>query len=119
MGGTMRLGAQRCKLVSGTKSRKLYGKDEIVERHRHRYEFNNAYRDAVTEGGMKLAGFSVDDMLVEMVELPDHPWFVACQFHPEFTSTPRDGHPLFAGFIRAAFAQHEKAHGREAPKVEA
>jgi CTP synthase len=119
LGGTMRLGAQRCKLVSGTKARKLYGKDEIVERHRHRYEFNNAYRDAVTEGGMKLAGFSVDDMLVEMVELPDHPWFVACQFHPEFTSTPRDGHPLFSGFIRAAFAQHKKAHGREAPKVEA
>jgi CTP synthase len=119
LGGTMRLGAQRCKLVSGSLSRKLYGKDEIVERHRHRYEFNNAYRDTLDEHGMKLVGFSVDDMLVEMVELPDHPWFVACQFHPEFTSTPRDGHPLFSGFIRAALAQREKASGKSSRAVEA
>ncbi|RFF30250.1 CTP synthase [Wenzhouxiangella sediminis] len=119
LGGTMRLGAQRCKLVSGSLSRKLYGSDEIVERHRHRYEFNNAYRETLDEHGMKLVGFSVDDMLVEMVELPDHPWFVACQFHPEFTSTPRDGHPLFAGFIRAALAQHEKAGGRATRAVQA
>ena len=119
LGGTMRLGAQRCKLVSGSLSRKLYGKDEIVERHRHRYEFNNAYREVLDEHGMKLVGYSVDDMLVEMVELPDHPWFVACQFHPEFTSTPRDGHPLFAGFIRAALAQHEKAGGKATRAVQA
>ena len=119
LGGTMRLGAQRCKLVSGSLSRKLYGADEIVERHRHRYEFNNAYRERVVESGMKLVGFSVDDMLVEMVELPDHPWFVACQFHPEFTSTPRDGHPLFAGFIRAALAQHQKASGKPPRALEA
>jgi len=119
LGGTMRLGAQRCKLASGSLSRKLYGKDEIVERHRHRYEFNNAYRETLDEHGMKLVGFSVDDMLVEMVELPGHPWFVACQFHPEFTSTPRDGHPLFAGFIRAALARREKASGRPGRAVEA
>jgi CTP synthase len=107
LGGTMRLGAQRCRLQPNTRARKLYGKDEILERHRHRYEFNNAYRDALTDNGMVLSGFSVDGMLVEMVELPDHPWFLACQFHPEFTSTPRDGHPLFTGFIRAALVQHE------------
>jgi len=119
LGGTMRLGAQRCKLVSGSLARKLYGADEIVERHRHRYEFNNAYRERLDQAGMKLVGFSVDDMLVEMVELPDHPWFVACQFHPEFTSTPRDGHPLFSGFIRAALDQHLRAHGKPARAIEA
>ncbi len=108
LGGTMRLGAQRCRLEPNTRARKLYGKDEIFERHRHRYEFNNAYREAVTDNGMVLSGFSVDGMLVEMVELPDHPWFLACQFHPEFTSTPREGHPLFTGFIRAALAHHEE-----------
>ena len=104
LGGTMRLGAQRCNLTPGSRSHALYGSDEIVERHRHRYEFNNHYRDAVTESGMLIAGLSTDGMLVEMIELPDHPWFVACQFHPEFTSTPRDGHPLFTGFIQAALA---------------
>jgi CTP synthase len=102
LGGTMRLGAQRCRLVQGTRVRKLYGKDEILERHRHRYEFNNTYRETIEEHGMKIAGLSVDGMLVEIIELPSHPWFVGCQFHPEFTSTPRDGHPLFTGFIRAA-----------------
>lgn len=102
LGGTMRLGAQRCRLEPRTLARKLYGRDEVFERHRHRYEFNNTYRDRLTEAGMVLAGFSVDGMLVEMVELPDHPWFLGCQFHPEFTSTPREGHPLFTGFIRAA-----------------
>ncbi|MEE4297181.1 MAG: CTP synthase [Wenzhouxiangella sp.] len=105
LGGTMRLGAQRCSLVSDTLARKLYGKDEVLERHRHRYEFNNHYRDVIIEHGMKLSGLSADGTLVEMIELPDHPWFVACQFHPEFTSTPRDGHPLFTGFIRAALAR--------------
>ncbi len=102
LGGTMRLGAQRCRLVEGTRVRKLYGKDEIVERHRHRYEFNNGYREILEQHGLKIAGLSMDGMLVEIVELPEHPWFVGCQFHPEFTSTPRDGHPLFTGFIRAA-----------------
>ena len=113
LGGTMRLGAQRCKLVSGSRSRKLYGKDEILERHRHRYEFNNNYREALTSNGMTIAGLSVDERLVEMVEIPDHPWFVACQFHPEFTSTPRDGHPLFTGFVRAAL-EHAGADARVA-----
>ena len=107
LGGTMRLGAQRCRLVEGTRVRKLYGKDEILERHRHRYEFNNGYREILEAHGMKIAGLSMDGMLVEIIELPEHPWFVGCQFHPEFTSTPREGHPLFTGFIRAAleFAQ--------------
>ncbi|MEE4330753.1 MAG: CTP synthase [Wenzhouxiangella sp.] len=114
LGGTMRLGAQRCRLAPGSKARKLYGKDEILERHRHRYEFNNAYRERLTDKGMLLSGFSVDGMLVEMIELPDHPWFLACQFHPEFTSTPRDGHPLFTGFIRAALARREAMADRPA-----
>ncbi|MDT8438772.1 MAG: CTP synthase [Wenzhouxiangellaceae bacterium] len=104
LGGTMRLGAQRCMLVPGSRVRKLYGKEEIYERHRHRYEFNNHYREVLERHGLKIAGLSADDMLVEIIELPDHPWFVGCQFHPEFTSTPRDGHPLFTGFIRAAVA---------------
>jgi len=108
LGGTMRLGSQRCKLVHGTRVRKLYGKDEIFERHRHRYEFNNTYGDRLTEHGLAIAGRSADGMLVEIIELLDHPWFVACQFHPEFTSTPRDGHPLFTGFIRAAL-EHQRA----------
>ncbi len=107
LGGTMRLGAQRCQLTSGSLARKLYGKDEILERHRHRYEFNNSYRDILVAHGMRLAGMSMDGRLVEMIELPEHPWFVACQFHPEFTSTPRDGHPLFTGFIRAALARRQ------------
>jgi CTP synthase len=102
LGGTMRLGAQRCRLVDGTRVRKLYGKDEILERHRHRYEFNNGYREILEQHGMKIAGMSMDGMLVEIIELPEHPWFIGCQFHPEFTSTPREGHPLFTGFIRAA-----------------
>ena len=106
MGGTMRLGVQKCRLVAGSKSRALYNAELISERHRHRYEFNNNYREALTAKGMSIAGMSEDGELVEMVELPEHPWFVGCQFHPEFTSTPRDGHPLFEGFIRAAREQH-------------
>jgi CTP synthase len=102
-GGTMRLGAQEVLLRAGTRVRDLYGRDTIFERHRHRFEFNNTYMDRYTRGGLKFAGMSPDD-LVEIIELPDHPWFVATQFHPEFTSTPRDGHPLFAGFVRAARA---------------
>ena len=102
LGGTMRLGGQECKLLPGTHVRALYGRDSVVERHRHRYEFNNKYRDALQQKGMIVAGTSVDDMLVEIIELRDHPWFVGVQFHPEFTSTPRDGHPLFRGYIEAA-----------------
>ena len=102
LGGTMRLGGQPCHLLEGSRVRELYGKETIIERHRHRYEFNNNYRDALSEKGLVFAGLSEDRSLIEVVELPDHPWFVACQFHPEFTSTPRDGHPLFTGFIAAA-----------------
>ena len=102
LGGTMRLGLQECRLKPGTLAHKLYGKDVVAERHRHRYEFNNTYREAVEKAGMTISAQSMDGLLVEMVELPDHPWFLACQAHPEFLSTPRDGHPLFVGFIRAA-----------------
>ncbi len=106
LGGTMRLGVQKCRLVAGSRSRALYNAELISERHRHRYEFNNNYREPLMAKGMSIAGMSEDGELVEMVELPEHPWFVGCQFHPEFTSTPRDGHPLFEGFIRAAREQH-------------
>ena len=102
LGGTMRLGGQECRLSQDSKAFEAYQKDVIVERHRHRYEFNNQYRDKLSEHGLLLAGLSSDEKLVEIVENNDHPWFVACQFHPEFTSTPRDGHPLFTGFIKAA-----------------
>jgi CTP synthase len=105
LGGTMRLGGQPSHLLAGTRVREIYGKETIVERHRHRYEFNNNYRDKLTEAGLVIAGVSEDRSLVEVVELRDHPWFVACQFHPEFTSTPRDGHPLFSGFVNAARKQ--------------
>jgi CTP synthase len=101
LGGSMRLGAQEAKLKSGSLARALYGKESIYERHRHRYEFNNHYLDELSAGGLSFSGFSADG-LVEFIELPGHPWFVASQFHPEFTSTPRDGHPLFTGFVRAA-----------------
>jgi CTP synthase len=103
LGGTMRLGAQDVQLVSGTRVRELYGRDVIAERHRHRFEFNNRYMDQYRAGGLVFSGLSGDG-LVEIIELPSHPWFVATQFHPEFTSTPRDGHPLFTGFVRAARA---------------
>ena len=101
LGGTMRLGAQEALLGEGTLAREAYGKASVFERHRHRYEFNNTYMDRMREAGMVFSGVSKDG-LVEVVELPAHPWFVAVQFHPEFTSNPRDGHPLFTGFIRAA-----------------
>ncbi len=106
-GGTMRLGAQECLLEPGSRAHTLYGEDVIVERHRHRYEFNNGYLEKFTALGMVFSGRSRDG-LVEIIELPDHPWFLACQFHPEFTSTPRDGHPLFSGFITAANAYHAR-----------
>lgn len=105
LGGTMRLGGQECILADGSKSHDLYGKVSIIERHRHRYEFNNSYLDTLQDAGLAVVGRSADGSLVEMVEIPEHPWFVACQFHPEFTSTPRDGHPLFSGFVSAARAK--------------
>jgi len=103
LGGTMRLGAQEVVLGAGTRAREIYGRDTMAERHRHRFEFNNGYLDAYRRTGLVFSGFSRDG-LVEIIELPSHPWFVATQFHPEFTSNPRDGHPLFTGFIRAARA---------------
>ena len=115
LGGTMRLGAQVCLLKKGSQAREIYGADEIVERHRHRYEINSQFVAALEKAGLIFSGRSVDSSLVEMVELKDHPWYVACQFHPEFTSTPRDGHPLFSGFINAALAhrQMRQAQGQE------
>lgn len=107
LGGTMRLGSQQCQLTPDSKVRQLYGSDTIVERHRHRYEVNNLLLKPIEAAGLRIAGRSGDDQLVEIIEIPDHPWFVACQFHPEFTSTPRDGHPLFAGFVKAA-QDHQK-----------
>jgi CTP synthase len=107
MGGTMRLGGQRCRLREGSLARKLYGQEIVTERHRHRYEFNNHYRDIFQKHGMVLSGLSMDETLVEIIELPGHPWFLGCQFHPEFTSTPRDGHPLFTGFIEAALKEQQ------------
>jgi CTP synthase len=108
LGGTMRLGGQTCNLVPGTLAHRVYGADTIVERHRHRYEFNNTYLDRLVEAGLVISGKSSDNSLVEVVELEDHPWFLACQFHPEFTSTPRDGHPLFSSFIKAALERHNR-----------
>ena len=104
LGGTMRLGGQQCRLAPGSLAHQMYGKDVIEERHRHRYEFNNQYRDQLVDNGLLLSGLSIDGKLVEVVEIGSHPWFFACQFHPEFTSSPRDGHPLFSGFIEAARA---------------
>ena len=102
LGGTMRLGAQQCHLADGSRVRELYGKPEIYERHRHRYEVNNNLLPQLEAAGLRVTGLSADRQLVEIVEVPNHPWFVGVQFHPEFTSTPRDGHPLFSGFIKAA-----------------
>ena len=101
-GGTMRLGGQKCLLEAGSKARAIYGSDAIIERHRHRYEFNNHYKAALEKVGLRFSGKSVDGKLMEMIEIPAHPYFIACQFHPEFTSRPRDGHPLFSSFITAA-----------------
>jgi CTP synthase len=102
LGGTMRLGAQPCHLEPGSQVRRIYGKDVVMERHRHRYEVNNNYVERLRAAGMRMGGWSADHSLVEMIELPDHPWFIACQFHPEFTSRPRGGHPLFTSYIEAA-----------------
>ena len=108
LGGTMRLGGQECVLDKNSITYECYGEREIVERHRHRYEFNNDYLETFAAAGLKLAGKSADGMLVEVIEVPNHPWFVGCQFHPEFTSTPREGHPLFTGFILAAITRHKE-----------
>jgi CTP synthase len=102
LGGTMRLGGYSCLVDEGSLAHEVYGQIEIVERHRHRFEFNNNYKSALEEAGLRFSGMSIDKNLVEMIEIPGHPWFVACQSHPEFTSTPRHGHPLFNGFINAA-----------------
>jgi CTP synthase len=112
MGGTMRLGAYPCKLRPGSRVAQIYGSAEVSERHRHRYEVSNAYRDVLAEFGMRCSGLSPDGSLVEMIELPDHPWFVGCQFHPELKSRPTRPHPLFAGFVGAA-----RQHHRNVPPV--
>ena len=104
LGGTMRLGGQHCRLTAGTLVEDMYGEPEIMERHRHRYEFNNNYKETLERHGLVVSGMSADGKLVEIVELARHPWFVGCQFHPEFSSTPRDGHPLFTGFVKAALS---------------
>tara|TARA_B100000519_G_scaffold90010_1_gene78032 strand:- start:5251 stop:6240 length:990 start_codon:yes stop_codon:yes gene_type:complete len=110
LGGTMRLGSQLCHLIPGSKVHAAYGSEEIYERHRHRYEVNNNLRDQIEAAGLKVSGLSTDKRLVEVIEIPDHPWFVAGQFHPEFTSTPRDGHPLFTGFVAAAQTYQKENH---------
>jgi CTP synthase len=115
LGGTMRLGSFPCKLRPGSRAAQAYGKSLIHERHRHRYEFNNGYRDQFTAQGMIPCGLSPDDALVEMIEIPDHPWFVAVQFHPEFKSKPTAAHPLFAGFVEAALT-HQKEHELTLPR---
>jgi len=107
LGGTTRLGSQLCHLVKGTKVNDVYGSETIYERHRHRFEVNNNYRKQLSDAGLVFSGLSTDKTLVEVIELPDHPWFIAGQFHPEFNSTPRDGHPLFEGFVAASF-EHQK-----------
>jgi len=107
MGGTMRLGAQPCVLAAGSKISHIYGAGKISERHRHRYEFNNNFITELEKSGLSFSGRSVDGNLVEVIEIPDHPWFLACQFHPEFTSTPRKGHPLFTDYIKAACAHRD------------
>jgi len=108
LGGTMRLGGQSCRLTADSLMHNIYQQDVIIERHRHRYEFNNHYLKQLQKAGLQIVGKSMDDSLVEVVEVPDHPWFIGCQFHPEFTSTPRDGHPLFNGFISAARVYHKE-----------
>ncbi len=107
LGGSMRLGGQQCRLQPDSLAFQLYQKDVITERHRHRYELNNQYIEKLEKAGLRFSGKSIDGRLVEVIEIPEHPWFIACQFHPEFTSTPRKGHPLFSGFVLAA-SQYNK-----------
>ncbi len=111
LGGSMRLGAQGCHLKSGSLAHQVYTQEHIVERHRHRYEVNNNYRPALEDAGLVFSGLSEDGLLVEVIEVPDHPWFIACQFHPEFTSSPRTGHPLFNSYVQAALRHAERRHG--------
>jgi CTP synthase len=118
MGGTMRLGAYPCRLRTGSRAAAIYGEDDISERHRHRYEVNNAYRNVLAEHGMRCTGISPDGTLVELVELPDHPWFIGCQFHPELKSRPMKPHPLFASFIGAACDRARSQRGAEAGLAE-
>jgi CTP synthase len=113
LGGTMRLGAYPAKLRPGSRVAAIYGTTEASERHRHRYEVDNGYRDVLAEHGLRLTGLSPDGSLVEMIELPEHPWYVACQFHPELKSRPTRPHPLFASFIAAAH-EHRQRRGRGA-----
>jgi CTP synthase len=113
LGGTMRVGEQICHLSSDSLTREIYGSDDIKERHRHRYEVNNRYVPQLEEAGLRIAGRSVDNSLVEVIEVGDHPWFVASQFHPEFTSTPRDGHPLFKSFINAALEKKTPSQAKK------
>ncbi len=107
LGGSMRLGGQQCRLKADSLAYQMYQKDVITERHRHRYEFNNQYYERLEQAGLRFSGKSIDGRLVEVIEIPNHPWFLACQFHPEFTSTPRRGHPLFSGFVTAAAQQKQ------------
>jgi CTP synthase len=108
LGGTLRLGAYPCVLKTDTNAHRAYGVDEISERHRHRFEFNNVYRQKLEEHGMVVSGASPDNNLVEIVEIEDHPWFLGCQFHPEFKSKPMNPHPLFKDFISAALAHKQR-----------
>jgi len=110
LGGTMRLGGQQCQLLDNSVAKDCYQKDVIMERHRHRYELNNNYIETLEKHGLRITGKSIDGNLMEVIEIPAHPWFLACQFHPEFTSTPRGGHALFTGFVKAAIKQHELTH---------
>jgi len=113
LGGTMRLGGQECTLEAGSAVLRIYGQDRIMERHRHRYEVNNHYLPRLKAAGLRVSGVSVKDGLCEMIELPGHPWFVGCQFHPEFTSTPRNGHPLFKAFVQAALSRSRPDHAEQ------
>jgi len=107
MGGTMRLGAYPCRIADGTFAKAAYGSDDISERHRHRFEFNNRFRDVLTQKGLTISGVSPDNSLVEIVEVKEHPWFLGCQFHPEFKSRPMEPHPLFREFIKASIKWKE------------
>jgi CTP synthase len=113
LGGTMRLGGQEALLLPNTRAQQIYQADRVVERHRHRYEVNNQFLPVLKEAGLKVSAMSPREGLCEMIELPDHPWFVACQFHPEFTSTPRNGHLLFNAFIQAARAFRSRRDGAD------
>jgi CTP synthase len=119
LGGTMRLGAWPCKLEPGTLAHKVYGQTEISERHRHRYEFNREYEEPLTAGGLKISGATPDGTYVEIVEIPGHPYFIGCQFHPEFKSKPLEPHPLFKAFVGASYAYGQKQKElKEAAEVE-